>query len=741
MQDLVSASVLGAGLHAQEALARLLSEAAPSTPWVVIRRVDGLVIFWYLRDRETVLPQLRAAPKDQRLLDLFQLKAASAAPVAKASADLLGTRPSDTLIVVEGGRCIGVRVGLTAQPANAGPSMAPPTMQPTSTVRAAPVRPSSSPTRAPPRSSPAFGGGVGRTIERALRSMRGQSPNETAAPAGAGASAGAGSATASPPVPPAQPATGFSAWPRLSAPERVEAQQAFTVVVGLAELPQPQVQGGLVRIALPASITQFELDVLLLVDGFEAPQGLRRRLQVSRAHPGDAHAEIALIAPVLGVDAAPLLTTLTAVFLYEGQPCGTALRRLAVTPPGHQPADDPQGSGQLWTRSAEPVPPPVQLRPGLPPVDLTVIIDKPSDDDAAEGRYVWSFASPHAVALPDRPQACDIGSDSAQLGGKIIAEVQASQAQGFAELMIQSLGKTIRQAMPPAFWPVLSAVHQAMLASGETRLPNVLMLTTESHVPWELALMEEADKLAPDAPPHLGCQVNIGRWPLRHAELPPREQVAVRHLAVVFGDYAARSLWRKLDKAEQEARQLGQLYGGILLQADAAQLKQLLYAKLGPPSPGGAEVVHFACHGEALQDHVLDAAVILENGARLSPLLFGNAPLGKVSRPFLFMNACQVGKAGELLASFSGFAGEAIKGGFRGFLAPLWSVDDGLAHDTAMAFYKRAFGSPNTAGQPVAAILRELRAQFADDEPNSLTRLAYVYYGHPGLTLMRDKEA
>src|SRR5690606_18294360 len=143
------------------------------------------------------------------LLDLFQLKAASAAPVAQASADLLSTRPSDTLIVVEGGRCIGVRMGLTSQAANAGPSMAPPTMTPTmprpSMVRAPPVRPSSSPTRAPPRSS--------------------ASPSQA------------------PPLSPTQPAAGFSAWPRLSAPVRGEAPQALTVGVGPAALPRPPVPG------------------------------------------------------------------------------------------------------------------------------------------------------------------------------------------------------------------------------------------------------------------------------------------------------------------------------------------------------------------------------------------------------------------------------------------------------------------------------------------------------------------
>lgn len=196
------------------------------------------------------------------------------------------------------------------------------------------------------------------------------------------------------------------------------------------------------------------------------------------------------------------------------------------------------------------------------------------------------------------------------------------------------------------------------------------------------------------------------------------------------------------EKAEEEGNSIASRYGAIKLIAEPPQIKQLLTAKL--PTAGGAtgaEAVHFACHGEATQGHVLDAAIILGQGQRMSPTWLANAPLGKQHRPFLFLNACQVGKAGELLGSFSGFAGESLKGGFSGFLAPLWSVDDGLAHDMALEFYDRVFGAGGTPPEPVASVLRDLRRRFApESEKSSATRLAYVFYGHPNLTLHRRKE-
>lgn len=209
-------------------------------------------------------------------------------------------------------------------------------------------------------------------------------------------------------------------------------------------------------------------------------------------------------------------------------------------------------------------------------------------------------------------------------------------------------------------------------------------------------------------------------------------------MAAVVGDYAARSGWRKLQQATEEGAQLVQRYQAVQLAADAPQIKKLLSAQLGDLDPGhGAEAVHFACHGEALQQHALDAAIILADGMRLSPSFFGQSPLGKRSAPFLFMNACQVGKGSELLGSPAGFACMAIKGGFRAFLGPLWSVEDQLARDIALGFYEQAFGDEARAPRPVAEVLREMRARFADTEPNSLTRLAYVFHGHPGLTLRR----
>lgn len=718
------ALLLAAGLTAAQALPLVTSSTAAH---VVVRRVEGLVVFWYVMPLDWVRDRVQAAAPDEPLRRVLNLHENGAAPVRSATTDAVAEAPERDSVVLDEGRLVGVRLAAGPLQAAQAPGLDVAGGRgfafqsdggvdlgvPQRHAPAAPPEASARPTRA----------------ARATRSLRREAAADDAA-----------DASAAPPLE-AQP---FSAFPRLEAPDRVEPGQSFTVLVGLAEARQRGVSGGPVRVALADSVSTFELEVQLVVDGFSAPQGLKARLPVDRAAPARDQVRFTLVAPALGPGEEARLNMLRVLFFFDGQYCGNAARAIAIVPADRQPLDYDPGQGQVWTQpqtAGEAAP--LSVVPGLPPVDLTIAIDKLDGADQGGGRYVWSFCSPLTDQLPSASVPMQTGADGPELGGKIISEVQAAGALGLPSLLIEGLGRSIRDAAPPELWPALRAVQQALQAAGVTRLPNVLLLTAEPHIPWELALLEEPEKLDPAAPPLLGCQVNLGRWPLGRNEPAPRGAVEIRHMAAVVGDYAARSGWRKLDEAVKEGQALISRYQAVKLEADAAQIKQLLMARLGVEASGagapghGAEAVHFACHGDATANHVLDAAIILGNGARLAPIYLANAPLGKVSSPFLFMNACQVGKAGELLASFSGFAGEAIKGGFRGFLGPLWSVEDALARDIALGFYEQVFGGAGQPPRPVAAVLREMRARFSDDEPNSLTRLAYVFYGHPGLTLTR----
>jgi CHAT domain-containing protein len=116
------------------------------------------------------------------------------------------------------------------------------------------------------------------------------------------------------------------------------------------------------------------------------------------------------------------------------------------------------------------------------------------------------------------------------------------------------------------------------------------------------------------------------------------------------------------------------------------------------------------------------------------PIGLRSARWAKKQRPFLFLNACQVGSAGALLGEWSGFAGNSIYGGFGAFLAPLWSVADNDAKDFALGFYRSMLAEQKTPQETVptaADVLRRLRAGYRSGSTPKPTYLAYVFYGHP----------
>ena len=85
-----------------------------------------------------------------------------------------------------------------------------------------------------------------------------------------------------------------------------------------------------------------------------------------------------------------------------------------------------------------------------------------------------------------------------------------------------------------------------------------------------------------------------------------------------------------------------------------------------------------------------------------------------------------------MLGEYAGVAGRAIRAGFRGFVAPLWSVADDVAKEISLGFYEAS-----AAGDTVADYFRTTRAKFLETESDDAhtTWLAYLFYGHPAMKL------
>ena len=534
------------------------------------------------------------------------------------------------------------------------------------------------------------------------------------------------------PIPfPALTADAFYGYPRLAAPAIVAPGERFEVTVGIADGPVLGVAGTAVVIRdLAPGTREIELEIQVVADGFAAPEGWRHLLRIVLAEPEAAVVRLPLVAP-----GAERLGSIDVHFSHRGAPCGSARRHVAVRAP--QAAKRDRGPGRPWTRGGAP---PRELRVPFAEAapDLTVWITK-SGANPAGGRLLWTFSSPHPVALPTEPLMTDLGGDPATFARNVVRVLgEEEETGGFVAELMEGLGDAIRRQVPPALWEVLRQLW-ALAAADGGRPPAVLLLSEEGYVPWELALVEPA--LDPARPPFLGSQVAIGRWILDASgpPIPPPHVIQVPDFAVVTAVYTPESGYTPLDAAVREAQELTREHGAIPVALRVGEIRGLLRGALEKGDrPARIGALHFACHGRAGSGNPRRDALVMEDGTALNPLVFLRAKLAQ-THPFLFLNACQTGQSGELLGMVGGFAGNCLSGGFRGFVAPFWAVADDLAEELAVAFYRGAFGAEGRRGAPVAEILRDLRRRYDPDaETVSLTPLAYVFYGHPRLVLERD---
>jgi CHAT domain-containing protein len=126
---------------------------------------------------------------------------------------------------------------------------------------------------------------------------------------------------------------------------------------------------------------------------------------------------------------------------------------------------------------------------------------------------------------------------------------------------------------------------------------------------------------------------------------------------------------------------------------------------------------------------------VLQNGNSLTDEMVRGSEVGPKVHPFLFLNACDAGTAGDELGMAGGLVGSALEAGFRGCVGPFWSIASETARQVAEEFYKLTL----ERGEPVGAALRTLRGRFGTGGEGTVedTWLAYVFYGHPALRLKR----
>jgi len=525
------------------------------------------------------------------------------------------------------------------------------------------------------------------------------------------------------------------AYPNVLSPDYVTVAEPFEVVIGLGPAPMAgELASGRIELRAAPDESTIDVDVQVVAEGFGAPGGWSRVLRVTITDPFAARVTVGLVAELQDVDTRP--TTITVHYAVGGVTRGSLVRRIVVLRSGVAgpafpgtagTALPPNEHGTDWL-ATQPAPPAMTVVASTTVPDIEVNLAKP-DGNAAGGLFYCTLRNAHGLPVPDAPLPVNLGSDARTFAKLILDEMPRYDGMPLLEYAVKGHGATIAEKLPKEFWSLLRAVATKI---GDGQVVTLQFNSADAYVPWELALVDPP--IYADRVPLLAAQTTMGRWILGESAVasPPRAVLHVRSFALMAGMYkAARTGMMKLPKAEEEVQELEATYAGsrraLAYTCDGAGLTALLGGSIG----GGAQLVHFAGHGQVDPARPGDAAIYLNDGLAISPVLFRKTALGSVHSPLLFLNACMVGTAGEMLGDFGGFPGNCLAGNFTGLVAPLWAVNDEIAKWMALEFYRDAMASPPRS---VAAILRDLRSTFAS-RPQSSSYLAYVYYGNPYLTL------
>ncbi|MBT2539794.1 CHAT domain-containing protein [Streptomyces sp. ISL-44] len=496
------------------------------------------------------------------------------------------------------------------------------------------------------------------------------------------------------------------AYARLDAPRRVPPAHVFELRVGLSPTPSPEV-------SQPTSLTvpagEFLLDVEILAPGFEVVGGDPLSVRM-KAGPDDLYPYQLRRLRATDDDAFAAERVITAVYSVSGRVIGVAHRTVLV---GEGPEDavaaqvSEEPAGITWVLPDDPATQP----------DLEIIV-APGND--AEGtRLCWLYRSPHRQVRPaGKTPGSRLGGE-AEWARSAMRSVQDRKDASDLPSHLRGIGFDVSEAVPLQVWEALRA------AARVTNPPTVLIATWDPYVPWELAMVPEPWDTS--IPAHLGAQATVGRWTykdqIRTAAPPAR--LTARTMAVVTGDYPTSPL----EQAAAEADHLITEYRAESVDALTDPVLGGLGRKVGAP-----DILHFAVHGK------FDAAesedgIMMTDGSYLSRQSVRGVETSLVR--LVFLNACQLGQSRKALGSYAGMVPAFVGLGIGAAVAPLWNVDDGVAREFAQGFYKAALKGKTA---PAEYLRRQRAATQGASGAGVSTPLAYLFYGHPRLTIEWDQE-
>jgi hypothetical protein len=250
---------------------------------------------------------------------------------------------------------------------------------------------------------------------------------------------------------------------------------------------------------------------------------------------------------------------------------------------------------------------------------------------------------------------------------------------------------------------------------------SVFIQSDEPWIPWELCrLSGEANGRIEEGDFWCGAFA-MSRWirSIDHQPIKVSENLTLNRIATVVPTNSELSC---AEKEKQYLLSLGNESRTVnVIRARFMELQRAL-------ALGLYDGWHFTGHGGACHPNP-DLSVIQLEDEPLKPENLGGQVknLGRC-KPFVFLNACQIGRGGMSLTGIGGWASRFLAAGAGAFIGPLWSVYDESACTFAQTLYSELLKG-NTIGEAVRTARGEIKG--AGDP----TWLAYAVFAYPMATV------
>jgi hypothetical protein len=294
--------------------------------------------------------------------------------------------------------------------------------------------------------------------------------------------------------------------------------------------------------------------------------------------------------------------------------------------------------------------------------------------------------------------------------------VDTSAQRAEAEQRLAARGATLYEAVVPD--EIRKIIWQT-----QSRIKTVQIQSQEPWIPWEICRLSYKDDQGCHEGPFLCEAFETTRWLLNVRRQP---SIRLSKIALVV----PRDSGLPFATAERDYIR-GLANGGRSVTDVPAQFGRL-HAEL---RSGVYDAWHFTGHGFApAKADANRTQVILEGNKTITPEELGGdvQNLGR-AKPFVFLNACQIGRSAMSLTDIGGFAYRFLHAGAAAFIGAYWSVYDEPALRFAEALYD-ALLQRKTAGRATL----EARTKIKNLGP---TWLAYTVYADPFATVQQESIA